>query len=201
MAAFSSQRAFLYAFIVSFLVLTIQCSPEPIEHVYLKHQIRALNYHTSTNVRTFRAIKPLKLRISWTKPSLNRTYTIVIDSITHNATHTSPGMSNLGLLLLKFRSRAASKQFGSCLLDAQPLCSHTELSIDIAMKPRPPSNRERTHPQAAFAQVQVLYMRRQFCTEVAAHKYPCNKDTIGTLQVDKGRGRGDILYPYSHDSV
>lgn len=43
MAAFSSQRAFFYAFIVSFLVLIAQCQPENSEPVYLKHQLRSLN--------------------------------------------------------------------------------------------------------------------------------------------------------------
>ena len=43
MAAFSSQSAFLYAFIISFLVLIAQCRPEKSEPVHLKHQLHSLN--------------------------------------------------------------------------------------------------------------------------------------------------------------
>jgi glucan 1,3-beta-glucosidase len=64
MAAFSSQRAFFYAFIVSFLVLIVQCAPAQSEHVHLKHQVRALNsphIYKRQNVSSFEITEAQKV--------------------------------------------------------------------------------------------------------------------------------------------
>jgi hypothetical protein len=54
MTALLIQRAFSYAFIVSFLVLLVQCSSE---RVHLKHQLRSLNspHHPTHQIRSFKS--------------------------------------------------------------------------------------------------------------------------------------------------
>lgn len=64
MAAFSSERAFFYAFIDSFLVLIAQCRPEESEPVHLKHQLRALNspfLHKRQNISNFELTQAQKM--------------------------------------------------------------------------------------------------------------------------------------------
>jgi glucan 1,3-beta-glucosidase len=64
MAAFSSHRAFVYAFLVSFFVLLAQCSTEQSERVHLKHQLRAVNashIHKRQNVSNFEISQAQKI--------------------------------------------------------------------------------------------------------------------------------------------
>lgn len=64
MAAFSSQRAFFYAFIFSFLVFIAQCRPEKSEPVHLKHQLRSLNtphLHKRQNISNFELTQAQKI--------------------------------------------------------------------------------------------------------------------------------------------